>query len=90
MKRYTMLKTTLGVREGEIHPAKFLEGETYPIDDSLAEQFYHLGVITLAEGEKPSPAVESRETKVIAPEETKVDEPEEVKAPAAATAKKKK
>ena len=60
-----MLKTTLGCDDGVVIPDTYREGEEYQIGESLLAAFIDLGVVELAN------PVESRETKVEAPDETK-------------------
>ena len=55
-KHYEMLSTQKGVREGEIHPVVFTQGETYKLDDSLKAQFESLEAIkpSAAEAKEPT------------------------------------
>ena len=50
MKNYKMLRTTQGSRDG-IRVDTFLKDGVYPLDESLAEQFYHQGVIEESDAE---------------------------------------
>lgn len=92
MKKYKMLQTVRGSRDG-INVETFARGETYEIDESLAEQFCHQGAVEEVEGDSDASAAEGaasapnlpegardRSTKVIGPQETKVVAPAETKA----------
>ena len=65
-KTYRMLGTVQGSRDG-LKVETFTKGETYELDESLAEQFYHQGAIEEIGG---NPA-DKREKKVTGPKETK-------------------
>lgn len=67
-KTYRMLATVQGSRDG-LKVETFTKGETYELDESLAEQFYHQGAIEEVIG-KTNPA-DKREKKVTGPKETK-------------------
>lgn len=54
-----MLKTSLGVNDGKIHPDRFEEGRVYEIGSDLYDTFKNMGVVALA---KPGELPESQET----------------------------
>lgn len=75
-KSYKILKTIHGSRDG-LKVEKFAKGETYELDENLAEQFYHQGAIEEVAGKK-NPA-DNRSTKVTGPTESKITGPAETK-----------
>lgn len=77
MQKVKMLKSLHGVREGQIYPMLFDEGMEYLIDDSLVEQFMHLGGCELLEGESHAAFEEKA---MDSPEENKAFVPEQNKA----------
>lgn len=67
MQKVKMIKTLLGVIEGEVYPRTFVMGNEYELNDSLVLGFMEQGGCELLG--------ETIETKVIAPEETKPAKP---------------
>ncbi len=79
LKTYKMLESTHGSRDG-LKVEMFKKGETYELEDDLAVQFSHLGVVQEVSGKAAgkNPA-ENRSTKVSGPTETKVTGPDSTK-----------
>lgn len=83
MKRYTMLKTCKGSRDG-LTVDVFNQGETYELSADLAEQFYHQAAVEEVGGDAGGTnlreGARNRSTKVTGPTATKVTGPAETKA----------
>ena len=65
--RVKMLQTQRGVRDGEIHPSTFIEGQEYEIDQPLLDSFIELGVVEMA-GQKSQGHAPANKMKTAAPE----------------------
>lgn len=78
MKTYDILKDFTGSQTGNDGPFQFTAGTQAELSNHLAEVAVKEKWATLAEPkkvEKPAAPVESRETKIEAPEETKPEKP---------------
>ena len=62
MKKVLMKRTVPGVREGKLHPEKFIAGMEYEIDNSLFEQFEILGVVTIVSEKNVIETVAKKQT----------------------------
>jgi hypothetical protein len=65
-QKVTMLKTLMGVDDGDVYPKPYLASNEYEIGESLLRCFIELGGVELT-----GATAETRETKVTGPTEPK-------------------
>ena len=71
-KNYQFLKTAQGSRDG-LSVTTFPKGSVHPLDESLAEQFFHQGVVTETAAQ-PSPSSDKAGEAGVPPRTRRIEE----------------